>query len=367
MTARETVQTQAGYWLFSARVDLAVFLGSALVALALLPLGAELGVLYGDSPEWTWIVAVLLVDVAHVWSTAFRVYLDTEELRRRPWLYCLVPLCAWIVGIALYSEGPIMFWRALAYMAVFHFVRQQYGWVMLYRARVGERDALGRVLDTAVIYAATVYPLIYWHSHMPRQFWWFLPGDFVAVPALLAVIAAPIYWVLMGAYGARVAYLWLYGRQRGALCNPGKDLVVVTTAVCWYAGIVALNSDYAFTVTNVLIHGVPYVALVYWYGRKRYAAGLGGPGMRVFRHGPWLLLGLLWIVAYAEELAWDRAVWHERDWLFGMPLNLEALHMILVPLLAVPQATHYILDGFIWKRRQNPDFARAGDFAGRHT
>jgi hypothetical protein len=28
-----------------------------------------------------------------------------------------------------------------------------------------------------------------------------------------------------------------------------------------------------------------------------------------------------------------------------------ALLMWLVPLLALPQSTHYVLDGFIWRRR----------------
>src|SRR5690606_29686228 len=141
-----------GPWLFSARVDVAVFLGSAAVALALLPLGWALGVAGGDTPEWAWIGVILLVDVAHVWSTTARVYLDRDELARRPYLYGLAPLCAYLVGVALYSEDALLFWRVLAYLAVFHFVRQQYGWVALYRARAGESDSdrLGRWLDVLV-------------------------------------------------------------------------------------------------------------------------------------------------------------------------------------------------------------------------
>ena len=124
-------------WLFSRRVDLSVFLGSALVSLVALWVGAQTGVLYDDTPDWAWVPAVLLIDVAHVYATGFRVYLDSEELRRRPWLYALVPLLGYALGVALYSEGELVFWRALAYLAVFHFIRQQYGWVALYRARAG--------------------------------------------------------------------------------------------------------------------------------------------------------------------------------------------------------------------------------------
>lgn len=359
--------SERSLWLFSAPVDLAVFLGSALVALALLPLGAQLGVLYGDAPEWTWIVAVLVIDVAHVWSTTFRVYLDREELSRRPWLYGLIPLFAWIGGVTLYSESALTFWRVLAYMAVFHFVRQQYGWVMLYRARAGERGRTTRIYDSAVVYAATVFPLLYWHAHLPREFWWFIPNDFSNALSGSALVAAlePCYWLLMGSYLVRTLYLfWLQSNGRnssipGLRFNPGKDIVVITTALCWYIGIIAINSDYAFTVTNVIIHGVPYFALVYWYGRKRYQSGTGGPAMTVFRYGPWLFLSLLWLVAYLEELLWERLIWHDRPWLFGDGLELSGWQMYLVPLLALPQATHYLLDGFIWKRRDNPEFSDA--------
>ena len=92
-------------------------------------------------------------------------------------------------------------------------------------------------------------------------------------------------------------------------------MVVATTALCWYVGIVAFNSDYAFTVTNVVIHGVPYLVLVYWYGWVRRT---GEPRPAV-RHGRALLvfLAAVWALAFAEELLWDRLVWHERGWLFG--------------------------------------------------
>ena len=89
-------------WLFSAPIDLAVFGGTALVSLALVLAGPTRG---ASSPEWTWITGVLLVDVAHVWSTAFVVYLDPAEWRRRPGLYAITPLACFAAGVALYLCG----------------------------------------------------------------------------------------------------------------------------------------------------------------------------------------------------------------------------------------------------------------------
>ncbi len=245
-------------WLFSRSVDLLTFTGSAIVSLALVGLGFQFGWVHSDTPEWTWVTAILLIDVAHVYSTGFRVYFDTKELRRRPWLYTLAPLLSFLIGAAIYSENPLTFWRLLAYLAVFHFVRQQYGWVALYRAKANDRDRFGKWIDSAAIYLATIYPLLHWHAMLPRQFSWFVETDFVELPMWLATVCRPLYWLAMTTYVGRL----LSRGVKFGKWNPGKDLVVLTTAVCWYVGIVWLNSDFAFTVTNVIIHGVPYMVLV---------------------------------------------------------------------------------------------------------
>jgi hypothetical protein len=348
---REQAAEARAWWLFSPRADVCVFLGSALVSLALLWVGGKAGALEGDAPDWAWVPAVLLVDVAHVYATGFRVYFDAGEFRRRAWLYGLAPAIALALGVALYSESDALFWRALAYLAVFHFVRQQYGWVAMYRARLGERGRVGWWIDAAAVYMATLYPLAYWHAHLPRKFWWFLPGDFARLPLWVEQSARPVYFLALGAYAMRSVHAWVV-RGEG---NPGKDVVVVTTAVCWYAGIVSYNSDYAFTVTNVVIHGVPYIALVWWYARLR-APRAGGIYRRLVRW-PFVFLATLWLLAYAEELLWDRGVWHERTWLFGGAWDLSTFKVFLVPLLALPQATHYVLDGFVWRRRSNPQIS----------
>jgi hypothetical protein len=341
-------------WLVSRRWDMAVFGGSALAALALLLLGRALGLLHTGAPPWLFLVAVVGVDVAHVWSTAFRVYLDPVELRRRAGLYTAVPVAAYVVGVLLHSQSSQLFWRVLAYTAVVHFVRQQYGWVALYRRRLGTTSTLDRVLDQAVIYSATLYPLLYWHAHLPREFDWFITGDFIpGLPAAAADALWPVHVGVTAAYVLRQGQLWWCGRPVSA----GKNLVVATTWLTWYVGIVFLNSDYAFTVTNVLVHGIPYLAFVWVYGRARFARTTETMA-RVFRphYWPLYLLPLL-AAAWAEEWLWDRMVWHDQPMLFPGPTwNLPRLALVLVvPLLALPQATHYVLDAWIWRvRPQNP-------------
>lgn len=336
-------------WLFSPAVDLGAFLGSAIASLILLGIGARYDLLNDDSPDWTWVSAVLLIDVAHVWATGFRVYFDPEEVKKRFWLYALVPFLGYVIGAALYSESAILFWRVLAYIAVFHFVRQQRGWVALYRRKLNEPDGFGKYIDAAAVYLAAIYPLVYWHTNLPRNFEWFVQDDFGALPQILEQIAFPIYVLTLSLYALKSVYLGLFKN----FCNPGKDIVVLTTAVCWYLGIVAFNSDYAFTVTNVFIHGVPYFALIYWYARKKRETA--ARTYRLFSSNIVFFLSILWLLAYAEELLWHRGVWHERRWLFGADWDLENFKLYFVPLLALPQLTHYVLDGFVW-RRKNANF-----------
>ncbi len=353
-------------WLFSRRADLLLFGGPALASLLLLAVGARTGDLDGDLPLALWVVTVVGVDVAHVWSTGWRVYADPDEFRRRPALYLAIPGAAYATGVLLYTAGPLVFWRVLAYLATFHFVRQQYGWVALYRRKSGENEEPGaaweRRLDVATIYGATLAPLVFWHATLPKRFHWLLAGDYVpglpawAGPAALAAFAS-------------VFALWLAKEARrlvtGRAVSWGKVLVIVTTALVWHLGIVVFDSDYAFSVTNVLVHGVPYFGLVFLSQRKAaearaaearapVLADLGALHLACF-------LAPLVLVAFLEEWGWDRLVWHENGTIFpGAAMDPgAALLALLVPLLALPQATHYLLDAWIWKVRPENETAAA--------
>lgn len=360
-------------WIWGRGVDLAVFGGSAALALALAALAPALSGNDGALPTWGWIAFVVAVDVAHVHTTLFRTYLDGAELRRRPALYAAVPVACYLAGVALHLASSLAFWRALAYVAVFHFVRQQVGWVAIYRALAGERSRADRALDDALVYAATGWPLLYWHAHLPRSFRWFIEGDFVAMPWLAALVAplGAVYAGLAVAYVARA----VRRAMEGAPVNAGKHVVVAATAATWYFGIVGTDGDFAFTVTNVITHGVPYMALLFAYARERAREAPGELGSRLAApRGPsaWVVglaafLGVALVLAFAEELLWDRLVWHDRPEIFGgdreAPLLGPLGRALLVPLLAVPQATHYVLDAVLWRRRDTgPAQARALGF-----
>jgi hypothetical protein len=75
-------------------------------------------------------------------------------------------------------------------------------------------------------------------------------------------------------------------------------------------------------------------------------------------------VGVLIAFALAEEALWDWLVWGDHPAVFGgrnhvLGLSDSPLLAFVVALLAVPQATHYVLDGFIWRTSHaNPDVRR---------
>jgi hypothetical protein len=337
-------------WIYSPKFDLSAIIGPpVLITTVVLIWGNKLAAIQ-DQPLWLWILLVLGIDVAHVYSSLFRTYFDKDEFQRRRTLYLVVPAVTWLGGIAIYQFlGAGFFWSCVAYFAIYHFVRQQYGFMMLYRRGEPVGD-LGYRIDQVAIYLATVYPLIYWHSH-PRNFQWFSEFEVIHISATWPELVCRIaYVVALGAFVVKESLRW---RQTGTL-NAGKILLLVATAAAWGTGIVLFNGDLTFTLINIISHGVPYMALIWIYQYRKRSNPSHGENrlLRFFqlKYVPLYVLALV-ALAYFEEGIWDWFVWQEHRHIFGS-VHVAAsatVLVVLVPLLTMPQVTHYVLDAYIWR------------------
>ncbi|MGB9153177.1 MAG: hypothetical protein WCD70_08840 [Alphaproteobacteria bacterium] len=347
-------------WIYSAFLDSTFILAPAFLISAVVLVWQDSITGIETIPAWVWGGIIIGVDVSHVYATLFRTYADPQERAAHATLYTLTPLVCWVLGVIIYSFSSLWFWHCLAYVAVFHFIRQQYGFMMIYGRRDQEAKT-ARALDKMAIYAATLYPLIYWHTHQPRNFDWFIGGDFFSVTVpYLSEISFVGYIAILTAYIFKEGYAALSTKS----FNLPKNAILLGTAVSWFIGIVYLNNDLAFTTTNIIAHGIPYIALIWIYGRNRgqqtEKAALFGkiPFRRFFTISfiPVFIASLL-LLAYFEEGLWDAFIWNEHKMAFrffqALP-EIEDKNLLswLVPLLALPQMTHYALDAFIWKIRQ---------------
>lgn len=333
-------------WIYSAKFDSFAILGPSILVTSIVAVWGRSIATISEAPWWLWALLVLGIDVAHVYSSLFRTYFDKEEFQRRKRLYLLAPLACWVGGIALYIGGsPGAFWAVVTYMAIYHFVRQQYGFMMLYR-RGEARDWRYRV-DQVAIYLATLYPVLFWHTY-GREFTWFAGFEIPRLPITWPeLVVRYIYITVLILFFVKEAFGW----QTEKKINSGKIALLVTTAVSWAMGIIVFNGDLTFTLINVVSHGIPYLALVWIYQFRKGERLV--PSLRRFFRAKYIpvYLGLLLVLAWVEEGMWDWFVYKEHPGIFGA-FSLEVSPIVLgllVPLLTVPQLTHYVLDAYIWR------------------
>lgn len=330
-------------WLDSARVDSWLILFPAVFPVILIWLFPDYFQLQTSVTSLWWVILVLNIDVAHVYSTLFRFYWDRSTLTKYKLHLILIPLISLAIGVLLYWIDGMLFWRVLAYVAVFHFVRQQYGFMRLY-ARKESYNQTHRIIDGMVIYAATLYPLLYWHMFYIDQFNWFIKGDFVKIPNVLAPVFTGLYLLIIVVYLIKEIRVSI---TNGSINIP-KNALLAGTIISWYVGIVLFRGDLIFTMLNVIAHGIPYMALVYIYGKKKATASFKVPWANIS-----IFLVTVLMLAYFEEGLWDMFVWNDHQEVFPFTSGSTQVSptwlAFVVPLLALPQITHYVLDGFIWK------------------
>ena len=337
-------------WINSPRNDLLFILLPSLLAVGLVLLfHAYFPNLENRFGFWTWLLLIVFIDVAHVYATLFKTYFSRTAFAERSRLYMVAPLVAFGLGVVAYSYSSLCFWSMMAYVAVFHFVRQQYGFMRLY-ARHEAPDFGRQMIDKLAIYSSTLYPMLFWVLSYPRRFVWFVEDEFWHFRSEIGLEIA--WWVYVGIMLVYILYyFWQYIDRR--YFNLPKHLWLLGTALSWYVGIVLYNNDLIFTFLNVVTHGIPYMALVYFRTLQQPATDsprwyhyLGGGS------GILLYVAILLAIAFMEEWIWEITIWNDNfSWAVIDTEDIAPYYFLLVPLLSVPQLTHYILDGFIWKRK----------------
>ena len=353
--------TKSNHWLMSKYTDLLVLL---------LPVWLVWCVFFSNAgyfqnaslPPWAWLIFIVGLDVSHVWSSLFRTYLNKEEFEAQKTVLIITPIVVFVMSFAALAYSTGLFWRIMAYIAVFHFIKQQYGFTALYQLKTGSLPVKKRLSDKFIIYLLTLYPIVYWHFNSTSEFNWFVENDFfrlyeyVSSPEVILSVFNILnwfYWIVL--------MLWII-QEIGLIVQSqsssiGKILWVITTAVNWWFAIVYFNSDLIFSISNVVAHGIPYIALIYYYNLKKkeyktqVAAGLGWKLKWAL-----ILVATILFAAITEEYFWDMFIYDENRQIFESiaPYNWNQLTdkwavIFAMAILALPQLVHYVIDGFIWK------------------
>ena len=142
-------------WIHKSKTDFWLILFPAFFVLGIVFVFQDwLSEIQEDYSFYTWLFLIVFIDVAHVYATLFKTYFVKSEFQRRKKLYIGLPIICFLIGLFLFGFGSSVFWSVLAYVAVFHFVRQQYGFVRLYARKEEKTKGMEQAATKGIEQAA---------------------------------------------------------------------------------------------------------------------------------------------------------------------------------------------------------------------
>lgn len=309
-----------------------------------------------NDPLWLFFF-VIVFDVAHVYGSLYRSYFNLTEFREHKKLYIITPIITWIVGtlFVLYDRSGEALIYFVGFLAVYHFIKQQLGFVMIYASKEEWRKAIDRIMDKSMSWLITGVPILYWWSHLDsRNYIWFMRGEFIKLPEVIF----PIVWMILILYAlVYIAFECLRVFQ-GRGVNILKYAYILMTFFVWFNGIVWHNSLLIFAFGNILLHGLNYLGIVYLSTKNKLAKDeyetvigikwLIGSGFVSFYL-------ILFFFALIEEYLWDQLFRFEQSTLWGTTFYSitsslpDFFYALIIWILITPQLTHYFLDGYVWR------------------
>lgn len=307
---------------------------------------------------YSWLISTIIFDGGHIYFTLLKTYGNPIERKKLGATLLLVPLVALIFSFFLYRQSVLAFVNFTAYFAIFHFIKQQYGFLKLYSRTEFQLVRIWQWIDYLLVYLLMIYPIIYWHANYPKSFYWHAPETMFKIPEHFEITTKYILFLSILAFIVKELYLI----SKGYKISIPKYLILFGTFLSWFTSIVFVDNLLFFTVIIELTHAIPYIALVWIYGKK---FSMVNPTVKFFNTLTYkdfhsnksliyyillmLLFGFLGFVLYLP-FGFEIDLMNNQFFSYFQVSDFKLLQLI-TPLFLVPQFTHYILDGLIWKSK----------------
>lgn len=323
-------------WIFSKKEDILFFVFPLLVGAVLVGSDRYFNLKSSHLGGFnTYVIIFSLLaffDASHVFSTIFKSYLDTNERRHRKILLFLVPLLIYLLLILIYNIWGLKIVLILfGYYNVYHIVRQQYGWVSISARKANENNKLDYYFDKITIYTFMVLPVVWAHFSFPAT------DKQISIPKskTAASICIALLMLTFVLYFARQIFKLFTGKA----INFSKMLQMTTSFISWGA-VIVFQSPLLLVIT-VLLHGIPYLGIVYKQS---------GMNKRIERGPFFLKMGYpLWfflIVVFTLGLLYTKM-----NNVVKISFSLGLFKEYLICALLVFPIMHFTIDGVIWRRK----------------
>lgn len=289
-------------------------------------------------PIWFFILGWTLVDGSHVYSTFLVSYADESMFTKLKTVFLGVPLALLVSGFLFqYSGDPTYFYYFLAYLAMIHFIRQEYGWMKIATHFDSSSPKWLKHLDITTSYAMTILPML-WYTRKTEKAFWYQSGDLVSTPDFLSSISLPLFWFVVMVFLCANAF-HIYKTRT---INISKCLVFINTFFGWYVSRVFVQNTYLAVWLSIFHHGLPYYFLVFKAERvSRKIKILESIGNYKYP--------LMYLSCAAVFYLFLHA--HSGNHFVQKLEENVVLKSVIYAIAVMPQMTHFILDAFVWKKK----------------
>ena len=327
-------------WILGPRADASFILGGVAISAAMALAGALGG---ARTIGWLFLLFQAGFNLPHYFQTLTLTYLDPEmrrRERRRLALLAAISLLLPLGALLAPSPTPLRLLTTVTLVWGFwHILQQSWGLAAIYLRRGASEALWGRRWARGALTLGCLWPLAW---RISRGTLGYATGG-LAQQSLLPQL--PIAVAQAGAAAALCACVgyagWLAMRLlRRQPAAPLAALLVGLTVVQFWIGMIFIDDFVLAIVFLTSWHALQYLALVYQVQRGRSAS--------------------------AEPSWWARLASTEEVWYFAAAVGFALVaagvadslprpwgDSVYLPLLMA----HYLNDGWLWKRKENPDVA----------
>jgi hypothetical protein len=286
------------------------------------------------------LLGYLLVEGSHLYSTYLVSYGDKEISRQLKPLFYGIPLALVVSAFTLQFIGKQQYlYYFMAYLAVVHFIRQDFGWMKIATSFDSHAPRWLNMLDVWSSYGMTVLPMLYITRKEAVNNFWYQKGDLFYTPDVIAHTAHHLYWPVVAIFIAGNAY-HAYQTRR---LNLSKYLVATNTFFGWYMSKIYVENGYLAIWLMIFHHGVPYYFIV--FKTERISKDI----LWLQRLGRFKYLALyLCCVMVFFTVFWSLGM---NSYVVSLKSSVPSLKSLIYAIAISPQMTHSILDGYIWKKK----------------
>lgn len=286
----------------------------------------ETSVLYG-------LFATAIVDSGHVYTTAWRTWLNPSERKSHPG-YWIVPILIFLIFSSWFFFQLPGLWKFVVYATLYHHVRQVYGFSKWYQVLNRRTDKVSDYF----LYALAALPFLIYHFRSDAMTSYYSQSDIFVYPheGILKGLFI-VYALLVLGWLSYEWSLWNKGvREVNRIVSVGFPSLIY--GCCFFFG----KTFTQIIFPMLFVHGIAYCAVV------------GQSLERTQRDRFKSFLTAFLAVAGTAVIFGLGEAWFEDNILsydFDAGMNPELLlSSLVVGIYLTPLFSHYVFDAWIWKK-----------------